>query len=451
MSNAENEAKKGRKADEEENADRISNLPDSVLSHILSFVPTKTAVTTSLLSPRWRHIWQKHLSVLDFSDDFFQPNDDRLKLFETLSLFVNRFFLFRRPHELRKVRLSCTQSLLDHKFCNYSVNGWVRSVVGPHLKELDLTLYSDDGYCFEPPFSLTACINLVSLSLNGAIYFNLTRAKAIRIPSLKKLRVDTTGYVEVSPMNALLSGCPNLETLDLCFSAEGYGGIIRVPPSLKWLKIIINNSDAGASLEIDVPVLEYLCIANITFTDTSNLQNVMEASLDVFPSSAASAFTLLKLLGALGGIKHLVLSCSTTKWLLGGPADLHFPEFHHLLHLELILPWFNSNFLLSLLQTCHLLQVLIIQNDKDQSPLPVWATQPSVPSCLVSHLTFIQLKGYRGFPDELLFAEYVLQKGLVLKTMIIVDISVDPKNKLDTLNRLSNVPKASAMCQLTFD
>jgi hypothetical protein len=81
----------------------------------------------------------------------------------------------------------------------------------------------------------------------------------------------------------------------------------------------------------------------------------------------------------------------------------------------------------------------------------VWATQPSVPSCLVSHLTFIQLKVYRGFPDELLFAEYVLQKGLVLKTMIIVDISVDPKNKLDTLNRLSNVPKASAMCQLTFD
>jgi hypothetical protein len=114
-------------------------------------------------------------------------------------------------------------------------------------------------------------------------------------------------------MNALLSGCPNLETLDLCFSAEGYGGIIRVPPSLKWLKIIINNSDAGASLEIDVPVLEYLCIANITFTDTSNLQNVMEASLDVFPSSSASAFTLLKLLGALAGIKHLELSHSTTK------------------------------------------------------------------------------------------------------------------------------------------
>ncbi|MCH83915.1 F-box/RNI/FBD-like domain protein [Trifolium medium] len=139
------------------------------------------------------------------------------------------------------------------------------------------------------------------------------------------------------------------------------------------------------------------------------------------------------------------------QWLLGGPTDLHFPEFRHLLHLELILPWFNSYSLLSLLQTCHLLQVLIIQNGKDQSPLPICATQPSVPSCLVSHLASIELKGYRGFPDELLFAEYVLQKGLVLKTMIIVDTSVDPNKKFDTLRRLSNVPRASANCQLTFN
>ncbi|XP_045805609.1 F-box/FBD/LRR-repeat protein At4g26340-like [Trifolium pratense] len=442
------------KADEEENADRISNLPDFVLSHILSFLPIKTAVSTSLLSPRWRHIWKKHLSVLDFSDDFFQPNDDRLELFKTLAVFVNGVFTLRKPCEVRKMRLSCTHSLVDHKVCTYSVNTWVHSVIGPHLKELDLTLYSNDdddgGYCFEPPISLSACINIVSLSLNGAVYFNLKRAKAIRLPSLKKLQLHI-GYVEVSPMNALLSGCPNLETLDLCFYAEDSGGIIRVPPSLKWLKIIINNSDAGASLEIDVPVLEYLCIANITITDANNLQNVVEASVDVFPSSAASAFTFLKVLSALTGIKHLVLSRSTTKWLLGGPTDLHFPEFRHLLHLELILPWFNSYSLLSLLQTCHLLQVLIIQNDKDQSPLPICATQPSVPSCLVSHLASIELKGYRGFPDELLFAEYVLQKGLVLKTMIIVDISVDPNKKFDTLRRLSNVPRASANCQLTFD
>jgi hypothetical protein len=53
--------------------------------------------------------------------------------------------------------------------------------------------------------------------------------------------------------------------------------------------------------------------------------------------------------------------------------------------------------------------------------------------------------------DEISFVEYVLQKGLVLKTVIIADISLDQGKKYDILKRLSNVPRASEMCRLTFD
>jgi hypothetical protein len=52
------------------------------------------------------------------------------------------------------------------------------------------------------------------------------------------------------------------------------------------------------------------------------------------------------------------------QWLLREPHDLLFQEFHYLVRLELSLPWFNSNSLLSLLQKCPMLQVLEIQNDK---------------------------------------------------------------------------------------
>jgi hypothetical protein len=97
----------------------------------------------------------------------------------------------------------------------------------------------------------------------------------------------------------------------------------------------------------------------------------------------------------------------------------------------------------------HLIQVLC--SLQEQSPILGWATQPSVPNCLVSHLTFIQFKGFHGFPDEVSFVEHVLQKGLVLKTMIIADCSLDLKKKYENLKTLFEVPRASGMCQLKFE
>jgi len=50
------------------------------------------------------------------------------------------------------------------------------------------------------------------------------------------------------------------------------------------------------------------------------------------------------------------------------------------------------------------------------------------------------------------FVELVLQKGLVLKTMMIIaDSSLDLKKKYDILQTLSDVPRASGMCQLKFE
>lgn len=49
------------------------------------------------------------------------------------------------------------------------------------------------------------------------------------------------------------------------------------------------------------------------------------------------------------------------------------------------------------------------------------------------------------------FVEYVLQNGLVLKTMIISGISLDLNKKYDILKTLSDLPRASGMCRLKFD
>jgi len=150
------------------------------------------------------------------------------------------------------------------------------------------------------------------LRLSGGINLYIQSSTVISLPSLKVLLIAIND-VEVSSVNALLCGCPVIETLDLSFSPLSLDKVC-IPSSLKRLEV--NARKLGAHLEINAPDLEYLNITQITFGavfSMYNLHNVVEAHLDVFPGSLGSVIPLHNLLSALSGTKHLVLSRSTTQ------------------------------------------------------------------------------------------------------------------------------------------
>lgn len=435
---------------EEENGveDRISAIPDDVLlNNILSRLPTQTVVFTHGMSSRWRHLW-KRLQVLDFCDESF-ASANRFSVFVSAVLT----FLRDRPRDIKNMRLHCAYSVInDYGFRVNSVYGWIIAVIGAVLQELDLRLYCDDADepDFTLPSSLFTCPNLVSLSIRDKIHLHLS--KAICLPSLKTLLINIHSP-QVASVNALLCGCPKIENLNLSLYDAAVEDIIFIPSTLKKLNFYADsNFGGGPSLEINAPHLEYLPITQSPFRDVShkyNLHDVLEATLDLYPMFFGLNTALLNLLDALSRTKHLVLSATTTKWLFGKSDDQLFQKFRCLLRLELMLPSVNTNALLYLLQNCPKLQVLKIQCEKVQSPILGWDPQPSDPNCLVSHLASIEFKGFQGLPDEMEFVENVLQKGLVLKTLIISDL--DQSKKYDILKRLSNMPRASGMCQLLFD
>ncbi|CAI0394119.1 unnamed protein product [Linum tenue] len=86
--------------------DRLSDLPDNILHHVLSFLDTVTIVKTSILSRRWRCLW-KDVPVL-----CFQRKGFRSKLgFEE---HVNRILANRSHHAtVREIRLDYYSSGLS--------------------------------------------------------------------------------------------------------------------------------------------------------------------------------------------------------------------------------------------------------------------------------------------------------------------------------------------------
>ena len=69
--NTEPKLKRARKSESERegNEDRLSDMPDSIVLHILSFLNSKDAVQTCILSRRWKDLWKQLPSlILHYSD-----------------------------------------------------------------------------------------------------------------------------------------------------------------------------------------------------------------------------------------------------------------------------------------------------------------------------------------------------------------------------------------------
>ncbi|CAN0929336.1 F-box/FBD/LRR-repeat protein At1g16930 [Linum grandiflorum] len=83
--------------DDDPPVDRLTQLPDSIIHHILSFLDTKSAIQTSVLSRPWKSAW-KNVSVLNLRREFFQKSS-------TLEDFL-KYILSRRCHEVNLETLS---------------------------------------------------------------------------------------------------------------------------------------------------------------------------------------------------------------------------------------------------------------------------------------------------------------------------------------------------------
>lgn len=137
--------------------DKISGLPDDLLVKILSFLPTKIAVSTSILSKQWQFLWML-LPKLEYSTRYYSESECK-----KLRCFLDRNLPLHRAPVLESFRLK----FLYPGFKPEDIRLWVLAVVSRCVRELKISYLSNKTDIL--PSSLYTCKSLVTLKLKGPI------------------------------------------------------------------------------------------------------------------------------------------------------------------------------------------------------------------------------------------------------------------------------------------
>ncbi|KAJ4841307.1 hypothetical protein Tsubulata_039353 [Turnera subulata] len=311
--------------------DRLSNLPDDILLHILrSLNDTKSAVRTSVLSTRWRHLWT-YLQDLNFDINSFPPGGDRSSSFNFVRALLGRqrrgncdisrigaftrdipsFLNFmravlahQRPGNCRvdRLRFSADVSIGDMpiftELINYGLSHGVRDLVivpasphtgppswllpdlslaSPTLETLNLRKFIIRPSSFGHPMLALTSLNLQNVAYDGGGCFDICNM----IPNLTNLCL-----VQIWAMNKILK-------------ITGH----------KLVRLRLVDVTISGALEISLPnleVLEYGCYRVNDFS-VINLPSLRHAELEV-GNAEYYRQRLLKLLNGISNVESLVLN-----------------------------------------------------------------------------------------------------------------------------------------------
>ncbi|KAK9024660.1 hypothetical protein V6N11_004818 [Hibiscus sabdariffa] len=104
--------------------DRISKLPDSILSHILLSLPIKDAVSTSILSTRWRHLYAY---MLNLDVDFFLFWRSPPLTVKSFTNFMDKMLFVHTEGRIEHLRLNHITTISGINDSN--VCGWVSAAL----------------------------------------------------------------------------------------------------------------------------------------------------------------------------------------------------------------------------------------------------------------------------------------------------------------------------------
>ncbi|CAB4274299.1 unnamed protein product [Prunus armeniaca] len=459
------------KSNRSRSIDRISDLPDAVLHHILFLLPIKTVAQTSVLSKRWRSIWSS-FPDLDFTTLTRAPtkphsssSSKSLSQNSKETDFIRQVLTLRDKHsDIRILRFGSWLSFSR-------LNGLIRLAIRRNVQELDVEVATEDYFNFPrcviaseslrifklkshypgfrlPPSSVmtSGFKSLHSLSLSRIVLYNQPSLCDMfgesAFPMLKKLSLDACFGLKY-----LRIGCKALEdlTLENCFQLQGLdvlGG------KLERLRIV-RCFDAYADkswVKIDGPRLRIILWENNAITDSSSLDNLsslQEASVGFFllqeDISVAKLQSVSNLFMGLYHAHCLTLDTQCIEILSNSNYfAVYLHPFNNLKSLELHTGFNKNNVpgLACIFRSSPMLHTLTLdiindykierrQWNKDLWEMSnseeekFWESQTQALKSFLQNLTVVKIQGFLECENEVSLAKFLLKHGKALQEMIL--------------------------------
>ncbi|KAI9107989.1 hypothetical protein K1719_020862 [Acacia pycnantha] len=244
--------------------DRISDLPDSLLLHILSFLPAKEAVATSLLSKRWRPLW--------FCLPTLELHRQDFKKFIFFHQFVDKMLKLVDLKAVKKFVFECEYYKSRDYFRPQKISEWINAVIINKIEHLNLHLYLKNND-YELPSNIFTSKNIKVLKLNGGVIGGSTFSR-VSLCSLQVLHLKYVKFSDFRNLGILLSGCVLLKDLVIRCSLvdpplyppplldiEGLNHLVtaEVPQTLRPLRVLSNATflrlhTDNSRLGLDIPI-----------------------------------------------------------------------------------------------------------------------------------------------------------------------------------------------------
>ncbi|KAK9989869.1 hypothetical protein SO802_030108 [Lithocarpus litseifolius] len=420
-------------------SDRISELPDDILTDILSSLTLRDSVKARLLSPRWRHI-SAPISTLQF--DLFTmfgiEYDENKGYFDTLPAnFVNELkprFLTAVDQFLQQYRAPKIGTLKVH-FClgnEYAshIDNWVAFAARMEAKKIDFYFSSfyqrNENYSF-PCHLLNSHLKHLRL---GACTFRPSPEHRNLLSSLATLDLSNVILDTNNDVESILSGCLNLECLVLRNCRLPMRLCIHGHQLFKLKTLIVHQNVPHFPWHIelnsiDLETFEFRgFLGTFTFVAVPCLEKV---NMYFFPESVDVLHSVFNELPSnLPRLQNLSLTLGSKNAL---PIPEIMPTFTRLKQLELsvlVTTSFDLLPIIFILNASPILEKFYLKLRRMSSSGQIQTRECS--NRLHLHLKDIRISGFYEQSNVMEVAIYLLKNAVALERMV-VDVKDDLKTR----------------------